>query len=296
MEIRYIGNKDLEKIDINFIHNRFDLHKKCNYSIIELKSEFNSKYLELFLDKEEAILGIWLVPITELEMKKLIKFIFNTNSKVKIIRYNNGYIPLGKATKKNHFKIYLPETEKELEQRLSSKGRYNIRREERLLNEVGLVEIKEYEINDVPKEVFDYYFKLKKITHNIDYNLDMYEYIEKFHVTNIYVMLLNSDKIIAIILSCEQCPIVYIENLTYDTTYSKLSPGQVLYDKYLKILVKKGFKEIFLEGGRLEYKRRYGSQEEIVYNGKIYRNIFSKYLYKTRKKIKRIIEKDGKLF
>lgn len=93
------------------------------------------------------------------------------------------------------------------------------------------------------------------------------------------------------ILSCEQCPVVYIENLTYDTNYAKYSLGQILYDIYLKKLVEKGKKEIFLLGGDYDYKRRYHSVEETTYNDAVYRSIVSKnYLLAKNRIMKAVLE------
>ena len=48
-----------------------------------------------------------------------------------------------------------------------------------------------------------------------------------------------------------------------------------MYDWYLKQLVEKKKEQLFLSGGDLEYKKRYGSIEEFVMNIKIYRNSIS---------------------
>ena len=97
-------------------------------------------------------------------------------------------------------------------------------------------------------------------------------------------------------MSCEQCPIVYIENLTYDLQYSKYSCGQILYDIYLTQLIIKGYKELYLAGGDLAYKKRYGSIEEAIFNGIVFRSKIAEEIYAIRefvhRKIKPLFKKD----
>ena len=116
---------------------------------------------------------------------------------------------------------------------------------------------------------------MKERTHGTVYNLDENEYCIKYHVSDIYTLTIgDSNRLASVILSCEQCPMIYLENLTYDQELADYSPGQILYDEYLKQLISKGAKGVFLLGGEYGYKKRYGSIEKQIYNSTVYRNCF----------------------
>ena len=46
----------------------------------------------------------------------------------------------------------------------------------------------------------------------------------------------------------------------------------MIYDEYLRALLYKGKRSLYLKGGDLEYKKRYGSNEDQLVTFKIYRN------------------------
>lgn len=263
-----------ENCDPDFIYNRFDLMDPANSKIYTVSDREGDYSLTLhMLSDEEAELGLWLNPISKKSIKKILHRIFREHKSLKRLKYKNSYLPIGCAKETNHFRIVLPKTVEELDERLSSKGRYNIKREKRLLErDFSAYHVEEYTIDNLPEPVADVYYTMKKETHKINYDIPAAKFIRKQHVTSIYTLHVgNESKIIAMILSCEQCPVVYLENLTYDIEYAKYSPGQILYDIYLKRLIEKGKRQIFLLGGKYEYKKRYGSIEETVYNGLVER-------------------------
>lgn len=295
----------------NFVYNHFP-DDGGSFVVYQCNDETKIYYLSVhFLSEDRAEIGLWLNPIPVKVLQILIRKLFRENKKLKTISYKNSYYPLGQCTKRNHFRIYMPKTTMELEDRLSSKGKYNIRREKRILEkDFGRYTITEYEVGNAPDNVLNTYYELKKVTHHIDYDFPPSEYMERHQVSHIYVLRLGSaEKVAAMILSCEQCSIVYLENLTYDTAYSRYSLGQILYDIYLMRLIEKGKTEIFLGGGDYDYKRRYASVEEETYNGTIFRSSFTKtyelyisnYLmkiwlmipYEKRQAIKKLLRKKG---
>ena len=79
--------------------------------------------------------------------------------------------------------------------------------------------------------------------------------------------------------SCEQCPIVYLENFSFDIQYSRYSPGQQIYEYVMTRLIEKQFNSVFLAGGDYDYKRYYGSIEEKLYDGLIFRNTLQRMKY-----------------
>lgn len=267
----------------NFIYNRYDLYcESKNVQVYHIYDEKNSLYVELqMISDYEAKLGIWLYDISEDVISKVVKSAFAQNKNLKTIYYYNSLISYkNTGIPGNHFRIVLPDTKDELSSRLSSKGRYNIKREKRILEqEVDGYVVTDYSISDAPQYVINKYYDLKKRTHKIDYDYSATEYMKKKGVTNIYTLEVGANKrIISMVLSCEQCPIVYLENLTYDIEFAKYSPGQILYDFYLEKLIEKRKKEVYLLGGQLSYKRRYGSIEEILYYGEIDRSKIKQFI------------------
>lgn len=255
----------------NIIYNRCDLWAD-RFALVTV-DESNQQYrIMLAVTDIEVYLGVWLLDIPVKVLKVVEKAIFSKYPNIKRIRYEYGLAPSGYSVPKNHFKIHLPETEDELRARLSKKGRYNIKREKDILTKTfGEYKVEEYEAELCPEEIIELYFQMKEATHGVDYHMSPSDYIKSYHISHIYTLKLG-EVIGAILLSCEQCSIVYIENLTYDLNYSKYSCGQILYDIYLSKLIKKGFRDLYLAGGNLDYKKRYGSIEENIFNCIVFRN------------------------
>lgn len=282
MKVEFKKNTyEKEVINPNMIYNRCDLWSDNSY-LIKVSDADNVHYLMAAIEGKQCYIGIWLMKIPQKVLQEVEKIIFKKYPIITTIKYEYALVRTGYALSKNHFKIDLPDNEEQLRSRLSKKGRYNIKREKDILIKTfGSFLVQEYTAGDCPKEIINCYFKFKKATHNINYHMSSSEYINKYHVSHIYVLYI--DGIIgAILLSCEQCPIVYIENLTYDLKYSKFSCGQILYDIYLTKLIQKGFRELYLAGGNLAYKKRYGSTEEVIYNGIVFRTIFAQGVYIVR--------------
>lgn len=282
--------KSTDQISPNVIYNRFDLFDgEQNYKIFQYSDQNKEFSFEVLFSKYSAKLGIWLMHMDQVALQNIISFLFKYNRKIRCVQYENSYISIGTVQKGNHFRIEFPENSTELDKRLSSKGRYNIKREKRILEQdFGDFSINKcFALSTEAKVLWDMYFKFKEKTHDHSYNMSPEQYCYYFHVTDIYSLCVGKEKkVIALILSCEQCPVVYIENLSYDLEYAKYSPGQVLYDEYLKMLIAKNTKEIFLLGGDYDYKKRYGSIEETIYTGSVHRYEFIKRIWNKMRRIK----------
>ena len=238
-----------------------------------------------------AELGVWLADVSQESINELVEYIFSNNKNIQTINYRNSLIAYDNASIENHFRITLPHKIEEFELLGTAKSRYNIRRQKKFLSEDfnGYI-VNEYTNETVPENIMSEFFKMKKQTHKRNFRLSGRDFIERYSITNIYTLSI-CEKIIAVILSCNQCSIAYISNITYDTEYKKYSPGIILYDIYLKKLAEAGINELFLGGGGLEYKRRYGSIEETTYSGVFYRNYKAKLRFKAVILIQKIIYK-----
>jgi len=291
----------IDKFDKNFfkalqtdcIKNRFDLYDTNDVGVVYFHGEKNEDNILYRKCGKEIFLGMYLMYVPKEYIEEASCILFKKYSDVKKVKYVCGYTKVGCWEKHNHYKVSLPETYLELENRLSKKNRYNINREKRIVEKnFGAYNVFEYVWPDIPKQIIEQYFHMKKLTHNKDYGMTTEEYLNCYCVSNVYVLKLE-EKIAAILLSCEQCENVYLENLSYDLKYSQYSPGKILYDEFLKIMIKKCKKAVFLAGGDLMYKKHYGSIEENVYDCVIYRSglrtCYEKIVKKSKEFVHRLI-------
>ena len=265
--------------DTDFIFNRFDYIFPSENVLLNVRSEDTEYQIPVHFEEKNVKFGLWLSDIPEKAVCEAAKYVFGTYSDLRTITFENYLQNMSDTWKaqssleRNHWSIALPETAEELDGRLSAKKRYNIKREKRLTREqIGEYETLSYPAADVPPEIIDLYFAFKQSGYGIDYHMTAEEYINRFHVSHVYILsFIETKRIGAIVCSCEQCPNVYLENLTYDPEVKKYSLGAILYDEYLKILIQKKKRSLYLGYGKQVYKSLYGAQESITYSGKLYR-------------------------
>lgn len=268
---------DVRLISPDFIYNRADIFCK-NYIVLNVKNGTNSYSFEVQFHEKYAELGIWMMKVTGDEFDVISKFIF---TRYKEIEYISFYYAISDRVyvAKKHYHVNLPETKEELKGRLSSKSRNTMSRKlKKAEAEYGKLMILEYQNEEVTDDIISAYFEMKQKTHHVRYNLTWKEYIDRYHVSNVYILFFG-EKIASIILTCEQCSIAYLENLTYDMELSKYSPGMMAYEKVLEILISKGKKVFYLGGGDYDYKKKYDSVETTVTEGRIYRSWHVKLKY-----------------
>lgn len=271
--------------DLDFIYNRFDLFSDDFY--IFLTSWGGEEYsFTGTVEGNRLNIGLWLVQVEKEFFVQLCNEIFSQMKDVHQIRYMHGLVQYGvQSYEYNHFKINLPKSGDELHSRLSSKHRYNLKREKNIIEKDlgGSVMFLEYGREQIPSDLVEAFFRFKKTTYQADYNMSPEQYLDTFHVTDAYVMTApDCEDPLSIVFSCEQCGIVYIENLTYNPEYAKYSPGSVIYDYYLTRLIQKGKRMLYLSGGQFSYKKWYGSTEEKVYVGLVFRNKLKYLTYKMK--------------
>lgn len=270
--IQEVGKQYISKISPDFIYNRFDLF--CDNFIVLMAERGQEKHIiEARLFDNYAELGIWKMHISNELLKEISDFLFH---KYAHIGYTKFFFckTKGNYREVRHFYIDLPDSADSFLQRRSSKScrRLNSKRHQ-AEREIGPINYYEYNIENCPEEVIKRYNCWKEKTHHIGNIEDISSYFHKYHISNIYVMYFGKN-ISAILFTCEQCPIVYFENFSYDIQYSKYSPGQQIYEYMMIRLIEKKSRCIFLGGGDYDYKRKYGSIEETLYDGVIFRNLF----------------------
>ena len=286
--------------EVDFIYNRFDYIYPSNFTLFKVQVNDTVYEIPVHYDTEAAQIGLWLSPAPPESVDEVVKTIFAGNSNIKTITYqnylHNAGCQRGASIERNHWSIQFPKTPDELDARLSSKKRYNIKREKRLAkDQIGDYTIIEYSADTVPGDVIEQYFDFKHNGYGIDYHMSAAEYLDQFHVSNVYVLCFSEAKRIgAIICSCEQGQNVYLENLTYDPYYKKYSLGSILYDEYLKILIKKQKRSLYLGYGQQIYKSMYGAHEAITFSGTIYRTkmlfLLVEWLPRQKKHMVRIVK------
>ena len=264
-----------QKVNPNFIHNRFDLQENCVWKLIKYKKGLRRDYyiqVKYSFEEQTAYLGIYLTQLSNYVLKQIVRFIFRKNPEIMYVKSTNSFARGGEWYATNYFTIKMPGDSNSMDDLISSKSRYNLRREKRILEEnFGNVDIYEKSVDESTKEV-ETYIAWKNNQYDQDWHMSGEDYATSHCVTHVYS--LNSNgKILSLILSCEQTPIVFCENMAYDEIYGKYSVGQILYHEYLKRLNEKCVEEVYLMGGDYSYKKRYGSVENIVYNSLFYRKI-----------------------
>ena len=295
--IQEVDKTYISKIDPNFIYNRFDLF--CDNYIILIAERGQEKHIfEARIFEKYAELGIWKMQISDVLLKEISTFLFGKYTKIGYTKFffcNTN----GKYKEVTHFSIDFPDSTESFIQRRSSKSRHRLNKQRHQAErEIGQISFHEYQIDDCPKDIIKYYNIWKERTHHIG-KIEAESYFQRYHVSNIYVLYFGSN-LAAMMFSCEQCPIAYLENFSFDIQYSRYSPGQQIYEYVMTRLIDKKFKRVFLAGGNYDSKRYYGSIEEKLYDGVICRNIchrirynlmtyYNKHLYWKVQKIKNLI-------
>ncbi len=269
--VQIIDNKYISEINPDFIYNRFDLF--CdNYIVLKAERGQERHIIEAHLFDNYAELGIWKLQISNDLLKEISQYLFQNYPNIGYTRFffcNTD----GKYKAVKHFSIDFPDSTESFLQRRSSKSRHRLNKQRHQAErEIGPISFQEYKREDCPEEIIQYYNKWKERSHHIS-KIEAESYFQRFHVSDIYALYLG-DNLAAIMFSCEQCPIAYLENFSFDIQYSRYSPGQQIYEYVMTRLIDKQFKRVFLAGGDYDYKRYYGSIEETLYDGFLYRNLF----------------------
>lgn len=260
---------DCSKITPNFIYNRIDLFSS-DYVVLHVQSD-QDYYLELQLFDHHAELGIWMMPVSGRDLDDIFQYIFRRYKNVDYILFSNA-ISDRVYVAKHHYDVVLPATYDLIQKRLSAKSRNTMSRKRKKAEaDYGPITMMAYEKAEITDDILSVYFEMKMKTHHRDYHMTRDEYLSRYHVSNAYVLNFG-ERCAAIVLTCEQCPIAYLENLTYDMELSKYSPGMMAYDMVLERLISKGKTHFYLGGGNYDYKRKYNSIETMVTSGKKYRS------------------------
>lgn len=272
----------------NIIFNRYDLQGKPYHELLISEDESELR-MQISIQGSMAHIGSYMMPMSEEGFKAAIKYVFEQFGDVKSVKYENALHAEGIYNNSPQRLINLPSSIDELHTRLSSKSRYNLKREKRLIEEnIGSYTIDFYELKEIPQEAVLKFFEFKNATHGRDYHMKPEDYLERYNVSSAYVMR-TEQEILAVLLSCEQCENVYFDNFSYDVKYSQYSLGSVMYDIYLEKLIEKGIRTVYLGSDKYEYKKRYGSVRIEAYSGEVFRSVTYMELKKTYLKMRKAL-------
>jgi hypothetical protein len=271
----------------NLVYNKPRIFEQQNVYKLLIRYGESVYQIEYVLRGIKAELCVWLRDIPASVLNFAAEIIFKREKVLKIV-INYSTVNIGDALDiDNNWVVFLPEKADDLFLRLSKKSRYNFKREMRLLEEQsGNLVIESYESLEIPEVFFKTYFDWKKESHGTEYGLTGSEYVEKYHITH-SMALYAGENLVAILFYCKEQDCVYLENISYDTNFSKCSPGIILYENFLEKMTQEGLKVVFLGNGDQPYKTRFGSIEYCTYSGALYRNKEIKFLNTLKRKIKR---------
>lgn len=262
----------------NLIYNRFDLiHKEEPRNIKTFKTYYAGiEYkIELYSHGRIVDINIWGKDVPEPVIDRIREYIENSHAETCAIYVQRGCFNYdGTLMKGSECVLSLPATEEELLGRLSKKERYNIRRERRF-GGCGNIIIKTYSFNEIPFDLVEQYFEWKSISHGVDYNMTPKEYLNRYHVTDAMEMIYRGNdgeevRRVAVLFWCGVEEVAYFENFSFDGRYEKYSPGYLIYIDFLKELIFRKYKTVFLGGAGYGYKKKFDSVERSCFTGYIF--------------------------
>ena len=171
MQIKELHNSLVITPTSDFIKNRFDLLCE-DYFSYEVISKYGSYVFTSKIEEgKTCVLGLNFIDIPQVLVEKIVRFIFQNHPGVNEIRIDASFLKIGYSRSYTYYYIPLPNTSEELHSRLSRKSNYNIKREQKLINElIGKVRFDEYTYDTIPDDVIKKYFEFKDVTYNTKYN------------------------------------------------------------------------------------------------------------------------------
>lgn len=293
-------NKTSLRISITEISNKYDISKKASpdvffnrhdklykhFKLLELFDGQKYHYIPITRKGLKIHIGAYLLETSPEAIQYLIDFL----SKKYIIWTKAIFfhcateVPSLKA--ETHYHINLNTTAEKFNKQLSAKTRYNIHwYPKKIVQDHGQFKIKTFKNEQITDQIIEDYFNLKRQKISSAYNkLSPKEYIKKFNITEIQQLVINDDIASMVLLSSVNNIDFYLENITYNTFYSKYSPGSILYHSMIIDLIARGGGNLYLGGGILDYKKRFNGIVTTTYSGTISR--FSMLIKSLNKKFK----------
>lgn len=274
--ITKVSKAELNPLQLRFISSNIK-KKGRNYGfyLVEFCFKEEKISLELLINFKIAYLGLWMRELSIEVLNYVEKELFRLLDVNKIIA-RGSITNYGLSRSRIEWYVELPSNTKELHSRLSKKFRYNITREERIISSL-FKELHFQYLTSVRIEpwIIKKFIEYKRHEYILPNHYNEESFLIDYPITGAYLLFaddyFSKKDFLAIIFEIHHDKFVFLENLTYNPVYKKYSVGKHLYFKFIEYLINERFKVLFLLGGDLEYKKKFGSQKKIVYDVYIFR-------------------------
>lgn len=269
LEVEVIGEDQRDEalrdfVEPNTTNNRFDAFYQGDYVLFRC----GGTYLPYHRKHYSADIAMYLRNVDKEELRAILAEVFRTEKSLFYVDVVHAAMPIAGLKKVDHWHVELPATIGEFQAALGKKTRYNSKwYPKKIRKDLGDYTCES--IDSVSEEHVEVFYRLKKITHGVDYHDEPREFIRKNLITHAYVFTLGGT-IEAIALSSELGDRAYLYNITYNPEHSKYSIGNVLYFFYISELIAKGITRLDLRGGNQLYKKLFNGIATDTYSGRIY--------------------------
>lgn len=276
-----------DNIHANISNNRFDLYEK-DFEYVTLEYADTKYAIEYIITNGNCIPGIFLSDIPYLVMKSFVRYVFLHGAKK--VTYEN--VPWGEGVCRivTQRMLDLPDTYDNLLKRITSKHRYNVRRQRRILDESG-VEYGECNSTEEIDNTCNDFIKTKNqyIKKNIALTGEQYRLRWDIDYANFYKL---DDEFVGGVLAASKGKIVNLVNLVYDDRLAKYSLGNDAYVRFLEEMINRNKTAIYLGGDKQDYKKHFDSYTISLWQGVIYKSrlksLFFTFVHRVKDLLKAI--------
>ena len=245
----------IKNVKPNIIYNRFDIKFGNDFQLLEINFNNKTNYIAFFICDNTCFLGVTQIHITQ---------------------SINSYRGLKTGI---HWFLKLPDTFEKYNNLFSSKTRYNRNYYKKNLEKQYKCEWTHIKKEELTEALIEEFIKLKTEKMKSYYeNVDLKNFLTNyFCITDTYTLRANNKLIAIIFYSIIDKSTGYCENMAYDTSFSKLNVGNLLYYYSLEKLIARGINNIYLGGGKYKYKQNSKAICSQTYSGDItYFNFWDK--------------------
>ncbi len=259
-------------IQPNVIINRYDLRFGVGggWKLFCVQDEQETVYIAIHFKQDVCELTTYLRPLKAQILKMFSRYLFKHYPQINAVYIYFALLPYKGLQRSIHWHIEFPLTFEAFAAKLGARTRqhthYYMRKLERDFEGLDFFN---FTPQSVDMQKVQTYLDWKKDSHGFECATPK-EYLKRFSVTRIYT-LENKMGLVAIGFVSETGENAYFENFSYDLTYSKYSPGMVLYYKILQDLCARGIRKFYLLGGSYSYKKNYNGIQSTCYSGYICR-------------------------
>lgn len=255
----------VNKVKPNIIYNRFDILEYAGFNLLEIKNEFESKYICFAIKEETCVLGLYMVDVSKDELNEVMSYL-QENFDVDKFSFAQALVKYPKLKQTMHSRLDLPNTYDEFMQQFSSKSRYNRRKELQKLEADFKCEFKHLKKDEISIDLIKKFIKLKSQKKGMSYLLQTLGiYLQ---VTDVFVLYLNGEMVaISLYSIMDNSNDASCFNIAYDLRYENYSIGSIVFNYSIKKLIEENIRAIYMGGGDYSYKKNMHCVQDITYVG-----------------------------